>query len=63
LHGLTQLHRNEIDELVFNQNTGGATGYSYGTSLFVSEPAPALASKPYGYGAYGSAGLVRAHIR
>ena len=44
---------NEIDELVFNQNTGGATGYTYGTSLFVSEPAPALASKPYGYGAFG----------
>jgi hypothetical protein len=38
---------------VFNENVGGATGYTYGTSLFVSEPAPALASKPYGYGAYG----------
>jgi hypothetical protein len=35
--------------------------YTYGTSLFVSEPAPALASKPYGYGAYGSAGLFSNH--
>ena len=46
---------------MFNQNVGGANGYTYGTSLFVSEPAPALASKPYGYGAYGSAGLFSNH--
>ena len=57
----THSQRAEIDELILNQNTGGAAGYTYGSSLFVSKPAPAAASQPYGYGAYGSAGLFANH--
>jgi hypothetical protein len=57
---------NEVDELIYNTTTNGlgqtTTGTaSYGTSLFVSQPPPALASKNQGFGSTQAQGLASNH--